>query len=96
MSRDLGLVDWEYELAYLNSCQSFKWFVAIVADLVKDCVPCKQPAPGKTSLPWRTYPPGNLVKWCQKAWCNYKAAHHQIGRGSSGAAEALAAFSAAN
>ena len=35
MNRDLDLVDWEYELAYLNSCQSFKRFVAIVADLEK-------------------------------------------------------------
>ena len=96
MSRALGLVDWEYELAYLNSCQSFQRFVAIVTDLVNDCVPCKPPGPGKTRLPWRTRPPGSLLQWRQKAWCNYKTVRQQFGRGSAAAAEALAAFSAAN
>lgn len=96
LSSALSLVDWEYELAYLNSCQSFNRFKFIVSDLVKECVPCKPPAPDKISPPWQVRPPGDLVRRRQEAWSNYKAARHHFGRRSPAASEALGAFSVIN
>ena len=92
LCRALSLVDWEYELAYLNSCQSFKRFMSIVTDLVKDYVPCKLPAPGKISPPWQVRPPADSVHRRQEAWCNYKTVRLR----SLAAAEAFAAFSDVN
>ena len=96
LSRALSQVDWVFELAYLNSCESFSKFASIVSDLAKDCVPCKPPAPKKTSPPWRVHPPGGLIRQRQEAWCNYKTVRRRLGRRSLPASEAFAAFSAVN
>ena len=94
--RALSQVDWEFELAYLNSCQSFKRFMSIVTDLVKEYVPCKPPAPERISPPWRVRPPGELIRRRQEAWNDYKAARRHFGRRSPDASAAFAAFSNAN
>ena len=92
----LSLVDWEYELAYLNSCQSFTRFASIVTDFVNDCVPCKPPVPEKISPPWQVRPTGDLIRRRQEAWRNYKTVRCRLGRRSSAASEAFAAFSVVN
>ena len=92
----LSLVDWDFELAYLDSCQSFERFAFIVTDLATDCVPSKSPTPPRTSPPWRVRPPGDLVRQRQEAWREYKAVRCRLGRRSRAASEAFAAFSRVN
>ena len=92
----LSCVDWEFELAYLNSCESFERFVSIVTDLATEYVPSKPPSTGRISPPWRVRPPGALTRQRRDAWHDYKTARSRSGRRSSAAAEAFAVFSLLN
>ena len=66
MSRTLGFVDWEFELAYLNSCQSFQRFVAVVTDLVNGC-PLQTTSPQvKPAFPGEHVPLGVLYNGTRK------------------------------
>ena len=94
ISRSLEATNWDYELAYRDADDSFNHFAVTVSDLIQENVPLKPPGDGKP--PWSTRPPSSLIRQRQIACNAYKTARHHLGRRSTGASSAYAAFSSVN
>ena len=72
LKEDLGLVDWNFELRYLNASDSFDRFRDIVVSKVLDHVPPKSRSSGGKS-PWSKNPPRSLLRRRHEAWLTYKS-----------------------
>ena len=88
MACKLGNVDWDFELAYLNTEQSFERFAYIMEDISEQCIPFKVLTDKKP--PWSTRPPTSLINQRQAAWSRYKSVRSRLGRRSQ---EALSSYS---
>ena len=90
----LSSIDWDLELAYLNTDQSFKRFSSIIQKVTAECIPPKPAGAGKP--PWSTRPPNSLIHRRQSAWSRYKAVRGQLGRHSVEARDCYAGFARLN
>ena len=95
LKEDLGLVDWNFELRYLNASDSFDRFRDIVVSKVLDHVPPKSRSSGGKS-PWAKNPPRSLLSRRHEAWLTYKKVRLQSGRTSAAARDAFVHFSTIN
>ncbi|XP_043243189.1 uncharacterized protein LOC122392429 [Amphibalanus amphitrite] len=93
-NRMLSNIDWDLELAFLDSDQSFKRFAEILNDVCTECIPLKPPSEGRP--PWSTNPPTSLIKRRHAAWSRYKSVRHQLGRHSGEARSMYASFASLN
>ena len=95
LKEDLELVDWNFELRYLNASDSFDRFRDIVVSRVLEHVPVKvRRSDGKP--PWRKNPPRSLLNRRHEAWSAYKRARLHSGRASVTARDAFSQFSIVN
>ena len=80
LNEDLSQVDWDFELAYRDSNDSFERFLKIVLGLAHEVIPLKAAKPPQTRPPWRVTPPGSLRRRCKQAWETYMEARKTYGR----------------
>ena len=88
----LSQVDWDFELAYRDSNDSFEQLLKVVLALVRDAIPLTQTKPPQTRPPWRVTPPGSLRRQCKRAWETYKEARQIHGRRSPAALDSYSLF----
>ena len=96
IGRRLSEIDWDLELAYLNTNQSFNVLAARLFQLVQLFIPAKPPHVTGPKPPWATKPPRSLIEHRQRAWRDYKAVRQRIGRSSPEARNALSVFHGLN
>ena len=96
MNEALSNIDWDFELAYLNSSDSYDRFISIVTDVTNQFVPTKTNQVKKSQVPWKVSPPSGLIRQRQQAWQCYKSVRIRLGRRSGTALEAYSTFSDLN
>ena len=89
-------VDWDYELALMNSDESYEKLLRTVKDIAHELIPVKQSRLPKVKPPWHTNPPGSLVRKHNRVWQTYKLVRQEQGRRSPAALEAYGHFSSLN
>ena len=94
LSRELELVDWDFELEILNVDQMFLRFREIVLELVDLFVPVSDGKILRANTRFR--PPSHLIRQRKILWSAYKQARRDFGRCSLGARDALDRYQRVN
>ena len=95
LRQELSLIDWDFELSFLNVSEAYDRFATIVFDLTKECVPTKERAV-TDKVPWRKTPPCKLIRQRKEKWDAYKLIRAQSGRRSTQAKEAFSQYARLN
>lgn len=88
-------VEWDYELAYLNTADSYTKFLRLMQPLIRDNIPVKKKSKGILA-PWERNIPKDLEKSKKDLWARYKQIRTHYGRHSHQTQDALNKFFVVN